>query len=79
MRWLLWPLTRNYRADPIQLYGVSTKWGIFNEVFCPKEETFAFLEGVLDEVMALFPSPYIHIGATNVPKPNGRTAPIARH
>ena len=53
---------------PDTTYGVSTKWGIFNEVFCPKEETFAFLEGVLDEVMALFPSPYIHIGGDECPK-----------
>jgi hexosaminidase len=39
---------------PDTTYGVSTKWGIFNEVFCPKEETFAFLEGVLDELIAFF-------------------------
>jgi len=38
-------------------------------VFCAgKEETFAFLEDVLDEVMKLFPSEYIHIGGDEVPK-----------
>ena len=47
---------------------VATKWGIFEEIYCPTEETFAFLEDVLDEVMALFPSKYIHIGGDEAPK-----------
>lgn len=37
--------------------------------YCPgKERTFEFLEGVLDEVMALFPSQVIHIGGDEVSK-----------
>ena len=47
---------------------VATKWGIFEEVYCPKPETFAFLETVLTEVMGLFPGPYIHIGGDEAPK-----------
>lgn len=47
---------------------VATKWGVFEDIYCPKEETFAFLEDVLDEVMALFPSEYIHIGGDEAPK-----------
>lgn len=36
-------------------------------VFCPgKETTYAFLQNVLDEVIALFPSKVIHIGADEV-------------
>ncbi|NML57607.1 family 20 glycosylhydrolase [Chryseobacterium cheonjiense] len=46
----------------------ATKWGVFDDVFCPKEETFTFLENVLNEVMALFPSQYIHIGGDECPK-----------
>lgn len=46
----------------------ATKWGVFDDVFCPKEETFTFLENVLDEVMTLFPSQYIHIGGDECPK-----------
>jgi hexosaminidase len=43
--------------------GVSTRWGIHKDVFCAgKEETFSFLHDVLDEVIELFPSPYIHVG-----------------
>ncbi len=47
---------------------VATKWGIFEEIYCPKEETFQFLQDVLDEVMELFPSEYIHIGGDEAPK-----------
>jgi len=47
---------------------VATKWGIFDEIYCPHEKTFAFLEDVLDEVMQLFPSKYIHIGGDEAPK-----------
>ncbi|MFD2822245.1 beta-N-acetylhexosaminidase [Lacinutrix iliipiscaria] len=47
---------------------VATLWGVFEEVYCPKEETFKFLEDVLDEVIALFPSTYIHIGGDEAPK-----------
>jgi hexosaminidase len=46
----------------------ATKWGVFDDVFCPKEETFTFLENVLDEVIRLFPSQYIHIGGDECPK-----------
>ncbi|MBK8699710.1 MAG: beta-N-acetylhexosaminidase [Saprospiraceae bacterium] len=47
---------------------VATYWGVFDEVYCPSEKTFTFLQDVLDEVMALFPSPYIHIGGDECPK-----------
>lgn len=50
-------------------YKVQMTWGIFKEVFCPTEETFKFLEDVLDETIKLFPdSPYIHIGGDEVLK-----------
>ncbi len=47
---------------------VATKWGVFEDVYCPTETTFEFLENVLMEVMALFPSKYIHIGGDECPK-----------
>src|SRR5271169_3959435 len=37
-------------------------------IYCPTEETFTFLENVLTEVMALFPSKYIHIGGDEAGK-----------
>jgi len=47
---------------------VMQKWGISENVYCPTEETFTFLENVLTEVMDLFPSKYIHIGGDECPK-----------
>jgi hexosaminidase len=47
---------------------VATKWGVFDDIYCTKESTFKFLEDVLDEVMALFPGKYIHIGGDEAPK-----------
>ncbi|WP_394990004.1 family 20 glycosylhydrolase [Emticicia sp.] len=49
-------------------YEVGTKWGVYDDVFCPTEQTFTFLEDVLTEVIALFPSNYIHIGGDECPK-----------
>ncbi len=49
-------------------YKVATKWGVFEDVYCPTEKSFAFLEDVIDEVAALFPGPYIHIGGDECPK-----------
>jgi hexosaminidase len=47
---------------------VQQTWGVFPDVFCPTDYTFKFLEDVLDEVMQLFPSKYIHIGGDECPK-----------
>lgn len=49
-------------------HEVWKQWGVSEEIFCPKEETFTFLENVLDEVMTLFPYQYIHIGGDEAPK-----------
>jgi hexosaminidase len=48
--------------------NVQQTWGVFDDVFCPSEFTFNFLQDVLDEVMPLFPSNYIHIGGDECPK-----------
>ena len=47
---------------------VATKWGVFEEIYCPTETTFKFLEDVIDEVVNLFPGKYIHIGGDEAPK-----------
>jgi len=48
--------------------SAATTWGVFDDVFCPKETTFKFLQDVIDEVIVLFPSKYIHIGGDECPK-----------
>jgi len=49
-------------------FEVAKGWGVFEDVFCPKDETFVFLENILSEVIDLFPSKYIHIGGDESPK-----------
>ena len=49
-------------------FEVAMTWGIFEDIYCPYEETFEFLENVLLEVIELFPGDYIHIGGDEVPK-----------
>ncbi len=50
-------------------YAVWGQWGVADDVLCAgREETFAFVEGVLDEVLDIFPSEVIHIGGDECPK-----------
>ncbi len=57
-----------YGNNPDKIYKVGTKWGVYEDVYAPKEETFRFLEDILTEVMDLFPGQYIHIGGDECPK-----------
>jgi hexosaminidase len=57
-------------------YEAATTWGVFKDVYCAgKEETFTFLQDVMDEVMVLFPSQYIHIGGDECPKEQWKVCP----
>ena len=49
--------------------NVANDWGVFKEIYCAgNDSVFLFLEQVLDEVIDLFPSKYIHIGGDEAPK-----------
>jgi hexosaminidase len=52
--------------------AVANTWGVHQDVYCPREKTFSFLEDVLAQVLDLFPSRYIHIGGDEVPKDRWR-------
>ncbi|GHT03523.1 hypothetical protein AGMMS49525_08750 [Bacteroidia bacterium] len=52
-------------GGPFEVEGL---WGVFNDVYCTREETFTFLQNILDEVVPLFPYNYIHIGGDECPK-----------
>lgn len=49
-------------------FETGKTWGVFEDVYCPKEETFEFLQNVFSEICDLFPGPYIHIGGDECPK-----------
>jgi len=58
---------------------VQQTWGVFPDVFCAgKDSTFQFLEDVLDEVIKLFPSKYIHVGGDECPKENWKRCPLCQ-
>ena len=45
--------------------------GVHASVYCAgRDDTFAFLQDILKEVIALFPGKYVHIGGDEVPKDN---------
>lgn len=57
-------------------YEVACHWGVFSDVLCiGNEKTYEFLEGVLAEVIELFPSKYIHIGGDEAPRTRWETCP----
>lgn len=60
-------------------YEVWGRWGISSDVLCVgREATFTFIEGVLDEIMELFPSECIHIGGDECPKVRWHECPDCR-
>ena len=57
-------------------YEVGTRWGVFSEVYCAgNDSVFVFLEDVLDEIIAMFPGKYIHIGGDECPKSSWKECP----
>ncbi len=57
-------------------YEVRVRWGVSRDVLCAgRESTFEFVEGVLSEIIELFPSKYIHIGGDECPKHRWKVCP----
>lgn len=57
-------------------FEVGTQFGIHRDVLCiGKELTFKYVEGILIEVIDLFPSEYIHIGGDEAPRNRWKRCP----
>ena len=57
-------------------FKVRTVWGVEKDVYCAgNDATFAFVADVLDEVVGLFPSTFIHIGGDECPKDRWKQCP----
>jgi hexosaminidase len=53
-------------------------WGISRNVLAPTDNTLRFYEDVLEEVLELFPSDFIHIGGDECAKDQWRKSPAAQ-
>lgn len=63
-------------GGPFQL---RNKWGVEEDVYCAgNEQTFKFLEDVINEVASLFPGKYFHIGGDECPKVRWNACPKCR-
>ncbi|MDB5691057.1 MAG: beta-N-acetylhexosaminidase [Alphaproteobacteria bacterium] len=58
--------------------GIESDWGIFPWLYNVDEPTIGFLDDVLDEVMALFPSTYIHVGGDEAVKDQWKADPAVQ-
>ncbi|SFK40357.1 hexosaminidase [Rhodanobacter glycinis] len=57
---------------------VSTLWGVNPYLYNVDDSTFTFIDNVLDEVMALFPSKYIHVGGDEAIKDQWKASPAVQ-
>lgn len=58
---------------------VQQTFGVFDDIFVPSDNTFKFLEDILDEVVEIFPSKYIHIGGDEAPKTYWKESAFAQN
>lgn len=58
--------------------GVWQRWGVSENIYCPSETTFEFLEDVIDEIVEIFPYEYIHIGGDEAPKKQWKESSVAQ-
>lgn len=57
-------------------FQVQTTFGIKKDVFCPgKERVYQFINDIIDEILEIFPTRFIHIGGDEVPKTRWKECP----
>ncbi|HUA81869.1 MAG TPA: family 20 glycosylhydrolase [Dyella sp.] len=57
---------------------VSVDWGVNPYLYNVDDASFQFIDNVLDEVMALFPSHYIHVGGDEAIKDQWKASPAVQ-
>lgn len=57
-------------------YDLWQRWGVSEDLLCAgNDSTYEFVAGVLNEVMDVFPSEYIHVGGDECPKVRWKKCP----
>ncbi|RFU82680.1 beta-hexosaminidase [Streptomyces triticagri] len=64
--------------DPGRRLDVWTDWGVCDTVLGVHDAAVDFCRTVLDEVMEVFPSPYVHVGGDECPTGEWERSPAAR-
>ncbi|GDY32073.1 beta-N-acetylhexosaminidase [Gandjariella thermophila] len=62
-------------AEPVEVWPL---WGISEHVLNVSDATLDFFRHVLDEVVEVFPAPFVHIGGDEVPATEWVASPVAR-
>ncbi|MEV5328029.1 beta-N-acetylhexosaminidase [Nonomuraea sp. N2-4H] len=57
---------------------VRTTWGVGRNVLNVEDSTIAFFQNVLEEVLEIFPSPYVVLGGDECPKDQWKESPAAQ-
>jgi hexosaminidase len=66
-------------GGPFEIYPFFKGPNITNDIFCAGNDgTFEFLENILGEVAALFPSEFVHVGGDEAPKDSWNKCPKCR-
>lgn len=73
-----YPELGNTDAIDTASLSVMDTWGITENVLAPTDNTLAFYENVLAEVLELFPSRFVHLGGDECPAAQWRASPAAR-
>jgi hexosaminidase len=60
---------------PDSQFGVLQWWGVSDVILSPEARTITFMQNVLEEVLALFPSTFIHIGGDEATKTQWEQSP----
>ncbi|MFE5934506.1 beta-N-acetylhexosaminidase [Streptomyces sp. NPDC056470] len=63
---------------PDRALDVWDRWGVCDTVLGVHDEVLDFCRDVLDEVMDVFPSPYVHVGGEECPTTEWHASPAAR-
>ena len=61
-----------------QQLEVLTHWGVDQNILNPSDSAIHFMQDVLTEVLALFPSHWVHTGGDEAPKMQWQASPVAQ-
>lgn len=57
-------------------YKVAERWGVFDDILCAgNPKTYEFVNNILDELLDIFPSKYIHLGGDEAPRTRWKACP----